>query len=102
VGRYVKIVCESSIEDVQLETLRYEQVPRIGGVFPPLPSVGIEAEGYTKCKYILVEQEGNETRESEIGFSELEVKLDEGKQYTTLKISEGLIGELTKYLGKFF
>jgi len=100
--RYVKVVCESSIGDIQLETLRYEQVPRIGGVFPPLPSVGMEAEGYTKCKYILVEETERETKETPIGFSELEVNLDEGKTFTTLKLSEGLLGELTKHLGKFF
>ena len=99
--KYVKIECESSVEDVQLETLRYDQVPQVAGVFPSLPSVGIEGEGSVKCKYILVEHEGNEIKETEIGFSELEVRLDEGKQYTTLKLSEGLLGELTKFLGKF-
>ena len=101
-SKYVKVVCESNpLEDIQLETLRYDQVPRIAGVFPPLPSIGIEAEGYVHCKYYLVEERGNEVKESELGFIEIEGKLDEGKIYTTTKISEGLLGKLVDHLGKF-
>jgi len=98
--RYVKIVCESSIADIQIETLRSDQVPRIGGVFPPLPAVGIEGEGYSHCKYYLVEENDSETKETEIGFLDVDVKMDEGKLYNTIKISEGLLSKLVEHLGK--
>jgi len=98
--RYVKIVCESSIDDIQIETLRYDQVPRIGGVFPPLPSIGIEGEGYTHCKYYIVEETEKDVIESEIGFLDIDTKMDEGKVYNTIKMSEGLLSKLVEHLGR--
>ena len=92
--KFYRVACEHEVEDVQVETLRDNQLNVASFSVP----VGIESTLNTKCRVLLIEKNGKEERSKELGFINYQIKLDEGKMFTNLEISEELARLIPKLL----
>jgi len=81
---YYRVVCDGGIEDIQLETLRDNQL-NIASFSVPL---GIESEFDMKCKIYRVVEEGSKTEEEELGFINYSIAVDEAKLHVEVEVSD--------------
>ena len=83
----VKVVCDHALSDIQLETLRDNQL-NIASISSP---VGIESELMSTCTVYEIERKGEETNIKEIGFIKAKIALDEGRMHTEYEASENVL-----------
>lgn len=81
---YYRIECEGGFEDIQLETLRDNQL-NIASFSVP---IGIETDFDMKCKTFKVVEEGNKVEKEEIGFVNYNVGIDEAKLHVNVEVSD--------------
>jgi len=82
---YYRVECEGGLEDIQLETLRDNQL-NIAGVSVP---VGIESFFKMNCKIYKIKEDlekGTQEKE-EIGFFNYKIGVDEAKVKTVIEFS---------------
>jgi len=92
--KYIRVVCEHMVEDVQLETLRDNQL----NVFSFSLPVGIESSMMSNCEVFEVEESGSEEKTKKIGFVRTKLSLDEGKARTELEVSEPILDFLKRII----
>lgn len=92
--KYIRVECEHDVEDIQLETLRDNQL-NIASFSVP---VGIESTMMSNCEVYEVEETGDEERVKKIGFVRTKLILDEGKAKTRLDVSEPVLNLLKRII----
>jgi len=83
---YYRVECEGGLEDIQLETLRDDQL-NIAGVSVP---VGIESFFKMNCKIYKIKEDlekGTQEKE-EIGFFNYDIGVDEAKLKVVFEFSD--------------
>lgn len=95
--KFVVVTCEGGVQDIELETLRPSQQLNIFGIFS-VP-FGIESEGEVKCtvKEVVIKDNGKE--ENELGEFKVVGRIDEGKTFSELWVSEDLPKKIKEKLG---
>ena len=89
-----KIVCKTKLEDVQLETLRDNQV----NVFSFSLPVGIEGAMDTECEVYEVDKNGDVERKTKIGYIKTRNMLDEGMMQTEVEVSDKVMGLVKRFI----
>lgn len=95
--RFVVVACEGEIQDIEIETLRPSQQLNVFGIFS-IP-FGIESEGEVKCKVKEIIIKDNGMEENELGELKLIGRIDEGKTFSELWVSEDLPKKVREKLG---
>lgn len=93
-SKYYRIVCRSKLEDMQLETLRDNQI-NIGSVSSP---VGIESFLKNQCEVYEVHEDGDRKVEKRIGFIRGKMGVDEGEFIAEYEVSESMFNLAKRFL----